>query len=358
MKRIHLIGAARPNYMKIAPLYHALKAAEGFEPVFVNIGQHKDARLTDSIFRDMQLPRPAFSLAVGSGTHAEQTARTMVRYEELLMQDKPDVVVVPGDVNATLACAVTAAKLGVKVVHLEAGLRSYDRSMPEEINRIVVDSIANRHWTPSVDAELRLREEGIDPRSIVPVGNFMVDAFALVHPQIRAAANTIDDQPFILATFHRPSNVDTKEQLVGILRALGKVAEVCSVVWPMHPRTIERMQQFKLIMPYGITGTPPMTYIQFMAHVVKAQLVITDSGGVQEETTMLDVPCATVRENTERPITCHKGTNVLVSTQGLEWAAVAAVKGLWPRRTREVLPGWDGKAAERAVTDLRKWLWS
>lgn len=357
--RVHLIAAARPNFMKVAPLWHALSAAPDFTPVLIHTGQHYDANMSDAIFADLRLPAPDHHLGVGSGSHAEQTGRVMIAYEGVALADRPDWLIVVGDVNSTAACALVGTKLGVPTVHLEAGLRSRDRAMPEELNRLVTDVLADVLWTPSPDADANLLAEGIPPARITRVGNIMMDAFELSRPAILAA-----DQPGVLGlipggyglvTLHRPSNVDDPEQLARLVAALIEVQARLPLLFPVHPRTAGRLAASGLterLERAGVRLVEPASYIRFMSLVMHAAAVITDSGGIQEETTYLGVPCLTLRENTERPITIAEGTSRLVRAETLADTLNAALEE--PRSGRRRPDLWDGKTADRCLADLRE----
>jgi UDP-N-acetylglucosamine 2-epimerase (non-hydrolysing) len=357
-KRVHLIAAARPNFMKVAPLWHALAAAPDFAPVLIHTGQHYDANMSDAIFADLSLPQPDHHLGVGSGSHAEQTGRVMIAYEAVAQAERPDWLVVVGDVNSTLACALVGAKLRIPVVHLEAGLRSRDRDMPEEINRLATDAIADVLWTPSPDGDENLLAEGCAAERISNVGNIMMDSFELVRPAIEAA-----DEPGVLGlpieygvvTLHRPSNVDDPAALVALVDALLAVQARLSLVFPVHPRTAQRLAAAGLdrrLEAGGVRLIGPLPYVRFMSLVSGAAAAITDSGGIQEETTYLGIPCLTLRENTERPITIEQGTNRLVNASTLAAALDAALST--PRSERPRPLHWDGRTAARCVEDLRR----
>ena len=320
-KSIHLIAAARPNFMKVAPLYHVLHRQSWCRPVVVHTGQHYDANMSDAFFRDLRLPEPTHHLEVGSGSHAEQTGRTMIAYEAVCQADRPDAIVVVGDVNATAACAMVGAKLWIPVVHLEAGLRSRDRRMPEEINRLVTDAIADLLWTPSEDANANLMAEGVPAQKIECIGNIMIDSFEMLRAKIEASdtgARLRLKGPYAIVTLHRPSNVDARDKLTELAEALVALSRELTVVFAIHPRTRKRLEEFGLIDDLARTSdiriTEPLSYIEFMNLVMHSTIAITDSGGVQEETTYLGIPCATLRENTERPITITDGTNRLVQS--------------------------------------------
>jgi len=358
-KVIHLIAAARPNFMKVAPLYHALSRETWCAPRIVHTGQHYDANMSEAFFRDLRLPEPAHHLEIGSGTHAEQTGRTMIAYEGVCERERPHAVVVVGDVNATAACAMVGAKAWIPVVHLEAGLRSHDRHMPEEINRLVTDAISDLLWTPSKDADANLLAEGIPADKIDCIGNIMIDSFEMLREKIEAA-NTrrrlrLEGAPFTVVTLHRPSNVDDREKLAELVEALVQLSRELTVVFAVHPRTRRRLEEFGLletvIGSVTIRVTEPLSYIEFMNLVMSCTIAITDSGGVQEETTYLGIPCATLRENTERPITLTEGTNRLLKPAALLAAAREALSGKWPKGSRPAL--WDGRAAQRAAHSLR-----
>ena len=361
-KLVHLIAAARPNFMKVAPLYHELARASWCRAQIVHTGQHYDANMSDAFFRDLRLPEPAHHLEVGSGSHAQQTGRTMISYEAVAQMHRPDAIVVVGDVNATVACALVGAKLGIPVVHLEAGLRSRDRSMPEEINRLATDAIADLLWTPSADADANLRAEGVPEEKIDCIGNIMIDSFEMLRERIEAAGTQrrmqLKPQRYAVVTLHRPANVDSQDRLAELVRALGQIAAVIDVVFAIHPRTQKKLEEFDLLTPLArharIHATEPLSYVEFMNLVMHCRIAITDSGGIQEETTYLGIPCATLRENTERPITVTQGTNRLVKPAELLGAVREALAGTWPRGTRPGL--WDGHSAERAARSLERFM--
>lgn len=356
--KVHLVAAARPNFMKVAPLWHALAAAQDFAPVLIHTGQHYDANMSDSFFADLGLPAPDHHLGVGGGTHAEQTGRVMIAYEQVAMADRPDWLIVVGDVNSTIAATLAGAKLGIKVIHLEAGLRSRDRTMPEELNRLATDVLADVLWTPSPDADENLRAEGIPEERITRVGNIMLDSYELVRPRIEAenapAAFGLEPGAYAVATLHRPSNVDSAAALSALVSALEAVQATMPIVFPVHPRTRASLTSFGFwarLEAAGVRLTEPMPYIRFMSLVSNAAAVITDSGGVQEETTYLGIPCLTLRENTERPITVSEGTNRLVRADTLADELGRALAG---RKAAARPDLWDGRTAERCVADLRR----
>ena len=358
---MHVVGA-RPNFMKIAPVIEALAARPGeFQQLLVHTGQHYDANMSDIFFRELALPTPDINLEVGSGSHAQQTAQVMARFEPILLEHKPDWVVVPGDVNSTLACALVAAKLGVKVAHIEAGLRSFDRTMPEEINRLLTDQISDLLFTPSPDADENLQREGIPTAKIHFVGNVMIDTLARLLPKAQerwpALRQNYALDRYLLVTLHRPSNVDDPATLRTLVMALDTIAQECAVLFPVHPRTRKRLAD------QGLTDAAarlqviePLGYLDFLALQAHAALVLTDSGGVQEETTYLGVPCLTARPNTERPITISHGTNRLVASteEALVAAAHNALSQNRPAAAARPRPErWDGRAAERIADVFR-----
>lgn len=357
--KIHLVAAARPNFMKVAPVYHALKREPWCDVKLIHTGQHYDANMSDTFFKDLELPLPHYHLGVGSGMHAEQTAGVMMAYERICCECRPDWIIVVGDVNSTMACALVGSKLRIPVAHLEAGLRSHDRSMPEEINRIVTDAVANLLWTPSPDADQNLVHEGIPQNRIDRVGNIMIDSYEFLRNRIERDGTRqgldLEADSYGLLTLHRPSNVDTRETLVIIVDQIRRVARDIPLVFTVHPRTRKQLHVFKLMDELestpGLKIIEPLSYIQFMNLVRHARVIITDSGGVQEETTYLNIPCLTLRNTTERPITVTQGSNKLVRPEVLLDNVRAVLGGDWPGSVCPEL--WDGNTASRVIDSLR-----
>jgi UDP-N-acetylglucosamine 2-epimerase (non-hydrolysing) len=353
---IHLVCAARPNFMKVAPLYHQLRKQDWARPVIVHTGQHYDINMSDAFFKDLSLPKPDIYLGVGSGSHAEQTGRVMMAYEKILCEQRPDLVVVVGDVNSTMAATIAASKLGIMVAHLEAGLRSFDRTMPEEINRLVTDVLADMLWTPSIDADENLRKEGIPGGKIQRVGNIMIDSLEMLREKIENQPAYCDfglePRCYGIVTLHRPSNVDSPVVLRELCNILETIAKEVPLVFPVHPRTRKSMEEHHLLSAMEKSGNiflpEPMNYIRFMNLVFHCAFVITDSGGIQEETSYLGIPCLTVRENTERPITVTQGTNKLCRMDELKRNTVDMLRNKVRRPNKIEL--WDGHTAERIVT--------
>ncbi len=351
--KIHLIAAARPNFMKIAPLYHELKLYPQYDIKIVHTGQHYDANMSDKFFEDLQLPKPHMHLGIGGGSHAVNVGHTMIAYEEVCTKEKPDLVIVVGDVNATMACSITAKKLGIKVAHLEAGIRSFDMTMPEEINRKVTDSIVDFYWTPSIEANENLVKEGIDNTKIKLVGNIMIDSFEMMKEDIKIQGTykqyDLEPYNYSIATFHRPSNVDSIESLQELLKQLGMVSETLKVVIPLHPRTRANLTKYNLLEELesnnNIIILEPLGYKDFMNLVLHAKLVLTDSGGVQEETTYLGIPCLTFRDNTERPVTVWEGTNTLCKVSDMKKYVRVILENKYKEGVIPLL--WDGNTAKR-----------
>uniref|UniRef100_A0A7C4QQ71 UDP-N-acetylglucosamine 2-epimerase (Non-hydrolyzing) n=1 Tax=Schlesneria paludicola TaxID=360056 RepID=A0A7C4QQ71_9PLAN len=352
MHVLHVVGA-RPNFMKVAPVLRALRARPGVRQTLLHTGQHYDANMSDIFFQQLDIPAPDVFLGVGSGTHAQQTAQVLVKFEEALLARRPDWVLVYGDVNSTVAAALVCAKLGVPVAHVEAGLRSFDRTMPEEINRVVTDQLADLLLTPSADGDANLLREGIPPQRIHRVGNVMIDTLVRLLPQARLPALPLT-KPFALVTLHRPSNVDDSETLRRILTTLVELSERCQMVFPVHPRTRQRIADLRLPLPHDhrFLLLEPLGYVECLALQQHAAAIITDSGGIQEESTYLGVPCLTLRQNTERPITVTEGTNTLIGgdMDRLRRELEQILAGQGKRGRKPAL--WDGCASERIADVL------
>ena len=358
-RKVHLIAAARPNFMKVAPLWHALRASGDYAPVLIHTGQHYDPNMSAAVLADLRLPDPDVHLGIGSGSHAEQTGKVLIAYGEVAAAHRPDWLVVVGDVNSTVACALAGTKLGIKTVHLEAGLRSRDRRMPEELNRLATDVLCDVLWTPSPDADRNLRAEGIPADRITRVGNIMLDSFEMSRSEIEASAMPASlglvRGEYAVVTLHRPSNVDDPVQLRRLADALAELQKRLQIVFPVHPRTAQRLAAAGLDAKLAASGArliEPLPYIAFMSLVLEAGAVITDSGGLQEETTYLGIPCFTLRENTERPITVEQGTNRLSAPADLPDLFDAALAAGAPAPVRPEY--WDGQTAGRCLADLRQ----
>jgi UDP-N-acetylglucosamine 2-epimerase (non-hydrolysing) len=364
--RALVVAGARPNFMKVAPILRALSAA-GHEGIFVHTGQHYDARMSDAFFRDLELPDPDFHLGVGSGSHAVQTARVMEAFEPVLLEVRPDWLIVVGDVNSTLACALVASKLqeqtGTRIAHVEAGLRSRDWRMPEEVNRVLTDRLSDLLLTPSCDAKANLLAEGIAEERIVFVGNVMIDTLLHQLPMARELDMPgrigLERGGYAVATLHRPSNVDDPTALRAVLGGLAYVAAEIPVVLPLHPRTRRNVEAFGLMAEFArLRVMEPVGYREMISLVDGAAVVLTDSGGLQEETTALGVPCVTLREQTERPVTITEGTNHLAPwplTRDGVYASFREAVAKGRAEVGERCPeGWDGRAGERVVGALAK----
>jgi UDP-N-acetylglucosamine 2-epimerase (non-hydrolysing) len=354
-KKILLVVGARPNFMKAAPLYKQLARQKGVDVKIVHTGQHFDERMSDIFFRQLKLPRPHFNLEVGGGSHAWQTAHVMLKFEEVLDAEKPQLVVVFGDVNATVACSVVTVKKNIRLAHVEAGLRSFDRKMPEEINRIITDSVSDYLFVSEYSGLINLANEGVPNSKVFFTGNIMIDSlndFMKVAGKLQLKdilGRTVKKQSFALLTMHRPQNVDNKENLQKLVKIINAISPHKTVVFPIHPRTLNNLKQFKLDKAVGenVLLLPPQGYCEFIKLMQDAYCVITDSGGVQEETTFLNVPCLTLRDTTERPVTIELGTNRLQTElnakEVMKWFHTIdrkAIKGVQP-------PFWDGRTAER-----------
>jgi UDP-N-acetylglucosamine 2-epimerase (non-hydrolysing) len=381
--KVVLVAGARPNFMKVAPIVDALKRYNSrdrekspqIDYFLVHTGQHYDNEMSESFFEQLNLPCPDIHLGVGSGTHAEQTAKIMIAFEKVCFRLRPDLVVVVGDVNSTMACAVVAAKLCIPVAHVEAGLRSFDRTMPEEINRVITDQISDLLFTTSADANQNLIREGIPEEKIYLVGNVMIDT---LKKHLGAAKKSMilenlglkkngKVRSYSLLTLHRPSNVDEPTVLAGIMDVLLELSSKVPIIFPMHPRTFKQMKKFNLlgrihyieniqenrIDKFSLLATPPLGYLDFLCLMSRARFVLTDSGGIQEETTILGIPCLTLRNNTERPVTVNEGTNFLTGNNPGRIKKVAAkvMRSGVPRR--KIPRYWDGKASERIVRILK-----
>ncbi len=381
--KIHLISAARPNFMKIAPLYHALMKEPWAEPLIVHTGQHYDLNMSDVFFQDLGLPKPDLHLGVGSGTHAEQSGQVMIAYEKVLLESRPDLVIVVGDVNSTMACTIAAVKISYKsagskstpegqkgalkspdldrpcIAHLEAGLRSFDGTMPEEINRLVTDTLADILWTPSPDADDNLMLEGIARQKIKRVGNIMIDSLEMLRSTIekQTACSEMGLNPggYGLVTLHRPSNVDDPRIMPTLCHTLIRISQRIPLVFPVHPRTRKNMEALDL-MPLlekadNLLISGPINYIRFMNLIFNCRFALTDSGGLQEETTYLGIPCLTLRPNTERPITIQKGTNRLCVLDDFE----KHVDKLLAKKSSHdcKIDLWDGRTAGRVVESIK-----
>ena len=360
MKVINVVGA-RPNFMKIAPIIRAMRARNCFEPLLVHTGQHYDGAMSEVFFRELGIPHPDVHLEVGSGTHAEQTAKVMLAFEPILLDKKPDVVIVVGDVNSTMAAAVVCAKAGVPCAHVEAGLRSFDRTMPEEINRIITDSICDLLFTPSKDANANLIREGVHEERIAFVGNVMIDTLfssleRAKNSNIRQRLDIENGSKYAVLTLHRPSNVDNRATLLKILDGIEELQRMIKIIFPIHPRTAKSLESFGLMhrvtnMP-NVLLTPPLGYLDFLKLNSEAAMILTDSGGLQEESTALGVPCLTLRENTERPITISEGTNTLVGSDPGKIVQAAKLILKNGGKSGRIPEYWDGKTAERIVDIL------
>jgi len=359
LKKIISVVGARPNFMKMAPVHRAFqKYKSEYQHLICHTGQHYDEKMSKIFFEDLELPHPDFYLGVGSGSHAQQTARVMIEFEKILIEQQPECVIVYGDVNSTIACAMTAVKLGIKVAHVEAGLRSFDRTMPEEINRILTDSISDFLFVTEQSGIDNLKNEGVVTDKVFFVGNTMIDS--LIYYQIKANQSNahttyeLNSGDLVLATLHRPHNVDTTEQLEKIVSLLNSISEKAKILFPIHPRTRKNLEAAKLISTFkkNIIITEPIGYINFLSLMQKSKLIITDSGGIQEETTYLGIQCITARDNTERPSTVEIGTNQLVGTnwEDVGNAALSVLSGNFKQGS--IPPLWDGHAAERIVEML------
>ncbi|MEY3387083.1 MAG: hypothetical protein RIR53_1894 [Bacteroidota bacterium] len=357
MKRVISVVGARPNFMKVAPIHRAFAAdPEHWDHRIVHTGQHYDAAMSDAFFRDLDMPHPAWFLGAGGGSHAEQSAKVMVGFEKVCQEAEADYVIVVGDVNSTIACALVSVKMGIRTAHVEAGLRSFDRTMPEEINRLATDAIVDDLFVTEQSGMDHLMREGVDPARVHFVGNTMIDS--LHYARAKAMQSPILDHlglergTYCLVTMHRPSNVDDSQQLGMLIGVLGEIASTMPVVFPVHPRTRKNIEAKGLALPAGVRMIDPAGYVDFLALMMHARVVLTDSGGIQEETTALGVACITARTTTERPITTTMGTNVLVTPtrDGILTAIKGFIAGTHP--VGSVPPLWDGHASERIVARI------
>jgi UDP-N-acetylglucosamine 2-epimerase (non-hydrolysing) len=360
MKVIQVVGA-RPNFMKVAPLHRAIQKLAGWTSKIVHTGQHFDAKMSDVFFTQLELPKPDFFLGIGGGSHTEVTAKIMVAFEKIVEAEKPDLIIVVGDVTSTLACTLVAIKMGIKVAHVEAGLRSFDRTMPEELNRILTDSVADYLFVTEESGMQHLKNEGVADERIFFAGNVMIDS--LVRYQEKAKTTTILEDlglatsDYIVMTMHRPANVDTKEGLESILELIELSSQDTNIIFPIHPRTRSHMEKFgladRLDQAKNLIMTEPLGYLEFIQLMSNATAILTDSGGIQEETTYVGVHCLTFRDSTERPITVNLGTNLLLSDLDPK-KTYAALKEILAGKVKKgsIPPLWDGKAAERIAAQL------
>jgi UDP-N-acetylglucosamine 2-epimerase (non-hydrolysing) len=362
-RKIFLVAGARPNFMKIAPLWRELKKfPRQFSPYIVHTGQHYDYEMSHIFFKNLGLPRPHFHLEVGSASHARQTAKIMVRFERVVCDQMPNIIVVVGDVNSTLACAIVAAKLKMALAHVEAGLRSFDREMPEEINRLVTDALSDYLFTTCEEANQNLRREGVGEEKIFFVGNAMIDTLLSLKREAQKRniwkGLGLKKKGYALLTLHRPENVDKKEMLVRILEGFKQVSSYLPIVFPIHPRAAKQIEKFKLEKYFssqpnsGIYRIRPLGYIDFLNLMCNSKFVLTDSGGIQEETTVLNIPCLTLRKNTERAVTVKEGTNIVVGSDPCKiLREVTRIMNGKEKKGRIPLL-WEGKAAQRIVKVL------
>lgn len=356
MKKIISVVGARPNFMKVAPIYHQGKHSN-FKHIIVHTGQHYDFNLSDSFIIALELPKPDYFLGVGSASHSKQTAKIMMEFEKVCEIENPDLVIVVGDVNSTIACGLVAVKMGIKLAHVEAGLRSGDRTMPEEINRIATDAISDYHFVTEEDAIKNLKNSGIRNDQIFFVGNTMIDSLVKTLPKLDDSKIlrllALKPKEYVLVTLHRPSNVDNKESMADFLMVFKEITKRKKVVFPMHPRTLQKLKEFGLLDRYesinGLIVTEPLNYIDFLQLMKNSIMVMTDSGGIQEETTFLDIPCLTLRTTTERPITIELGTNVLVEPSKNLIINTFNYALDNPITRKAIPPLWDGQAAKRIV---------
>lgn len=355
MKIIHVVGA-RPNFMKMAPLLRALQKYS-VKQLIVHTGQHYSQNMSDIFFAELKIKKPDIELHVGSDTHARQVANIMTKFEKVLIKEKPDLVLVYGDVNSTMAASLVCAKMNTKIAHVEAGLRSFDLGMPEEINRLVTDRLSSILFTPSKDADINLKREGVEKKKIHFVGNIMIDTLVNFLPEIKKKNKlNIPFKKFAVVTVHRPSNVDTLEQLKKIVITLNNISEKMQIIFPIHPRTRKQLKKISGVSldTKNIFLMEPVGYIEFINLIYRSELVITDSGGIQEESTYLGIPCLTLRKNTERPITVTNGTNTLVGDNFniLNKKVSEIISGKYKKG--KIPKKWDGKTAERIAQIIIK----
>ncbi len=359
MKAAVIVGA-RPNFMKAAPLIREFKTRGRIEPLLVHTGQHYDRNMSRVFFEDLELPRPDIYLGIGSGTHAEQTGKIMIEFEKIVFHQRPDIIIVVGDVNSTMACSVVGSKERIPVAHVEAGLRSFDLSMPEEINRMITDCLSRYCFTTSPEAEENLGREGVEPERIFFVGNIMIDSLYFYMKRAEESAilekTGLEEKQYILVTLHRPSNVDDPSIFSGMLKSLRRLSEIMPVVFPVHPRTRKMIDSLKKKQEgdENLLLMEPAGYLDFVRLMKSSRMVITDSGGIQEETTVLGIPCLTARNNTERPITVEIGSNRLVGQDGEEIYNQAEMILRSSGEQYEIPPLWDGKTAVRIADVLEK----
>ncbi|MHA2100160.1 MAG: non-hydrolyzing UDP-N-acetylglucosamine 2-epimerase [Candidatus Kariarchaeaceae archaeon] len=360
MKKIISVVGARPNFMKVAPIHRAFqKYSNQIDHLICHTGQHYDESMSKIFFDDLEIPKPDFFLSVGSGTHAEQTGTIMIEFEKVILKEQPNLVVVVGDVNSTIACSLTAKKLGILTAHIEAGLRSFDRDMPEEINRILTDAVCDLLFVSEQSGLINLKAEGIPDNKIFFVGNIMIDS--IIHFVNQADSSNIlekfhvDSKQFVLVTLHRPSNVDHKRNLSRLVDLLNNISEIRKVIFPIHPRSKKNMEEYGLIASLNkdVILTEPIGYIEFMKLLKNAELILTDSGGIQEESTFLGVQCITLRKSTERPVTVEIGTNHLVGDDPEEAERIALSILHGSMKKGEIPQKWDGKTAERIVDIIK-----
>jgi UDP-N-acetylglucosamine 2-epimerase (non-hydrolysing) len=359
LKILNIVGA-RPNFMKIAPVQKEMQKYTTLQPILVHTGQHYDDKMSKFFFEDLELPKPDIYLGVGSGSHAQQTAKIMIEFEKVVISEKPDLVTVVGDVNSTAACSLVASKMGVSVAHIEAGLRSFDRSMPEEINRIITDTLSDYLFVTEKSGLENLKREGISDSKVFFVGNVMIDSLTYFMEKSKNSIIinqlNLNGSPYVLMTLHRPSNVDVKENFENLIEALAVISKYIKIIFPIHPRATKMLSYFKLTervnLLEDLITIEPLGYLDFMHLMQNAKFILTDSGGIQEESTYLGIPCLTLRENTERPITIEMGTNILVGSDRDQIISESQKIFNGEEKKGKIPPKWDGKAAQRIVKVL------